>query len=726
MVKCAGFEVPGCIAVGLNGKQVRCTGFFSPAMPELPPQRLSSVGLSSCHCEQSWEGDKSRLVSPDTGLKTQVQEICGRHIRTGDIAVPAARIFPDLLSFQRGRLEFTQEIKMHQKIITIALFGAITLPFAAFADTTTLDEIVVTATRLPQPLSGTIADTTVLNAQDIRNSGAPDVATLLRSVAGIEIVQSGGLGSQSSIFMRGTNSNQVLVLLDGVRIDSATTGATAIDQIMPDSIERIEIVRGNVSSLYGSEAIGGVIQLFTKLGHGAPAFNASAGAGSHGTQHYSAGFSGAVNDTSFNINAANLKTNGVSAINPQLAPGANPNNNGYDNTTFNAQIKQSITADHALTASVFSSRGNRSFDISGTYLNLPNDFYNSIENIDKLALISDNQLNSLWHSQVRLSQGTDDIHSYKNTQQSSRIKTQNNQLAWQNNFKLSDIQNLTFSAERLEQAVTSDANTVYTQTSRKVNSLLAGYTGEFGAQRVQFNVRRDNYSDFGAAHTSLLGYGLSFADNWRATASISNAFKAPTFNDMYAPTAWGGNPNLQPERSQNREAGLHYAANGQRIDVVYFNNSIRDLIVYQYPLMINIDKAHITGQELSYAGDFDGTHLKASATFQNPRDVSTGAVLQRRARQFGNLSVTHDYNNWNLGAEIRYSGVRQDVNYTPYPSVAVALPAYQLFNVTAKYQINKQFSLSARLDNLFNRDYSEAYSYNTLGRTLFIGLTYQQ
>jgi vitamin B12 transporter len=216
---------------------------------------------------------------------------------------------------------------MKPQLIRAALFGVLSLPLTAKADPP-LEMLIVTPTRMAQPLDSTIADTTVLNEQDIRNSGAPDVPALLRSLPGVEVVQSGGLGSVSSIFMRGTNSDHVLVLLDGVRIDSATSGTTALEHIMLDSIERIEVVRGNASSLYGSEAIGGVIQLFTKQGKGVPAFNASAGAGSHDTQHLAAGFSGAVQDTSFSVNAGRVRTDGVSAINPLLVPGANPNNNG--------------------------------------------------------------------------------------------------------------------------------------------------------------------------------------------------------------------------------------------------------------------------------------------------------------------------------------------------------------------------------------------------------------
>ncbi|MDX8379312.1 MAG: TonB-dependent receptor [Gallionella sp.] len=606
---------------------------------------------------------------------------------------------------------------MNQKLMSVVLFGAIAFPLAALAKPTSLGEIVVTATRLPQPLNKTIADTTVINAQAIRASGAPDVPTLLRSLTGIEVAQQGGMGKTSGVFMRGTNSNQVLVLLDGVRINSATTGATALDQIMLSSIERIEVVRGNVSSLYGSQAIGGVIQLFTKQGHGAPAFNVSAGIGNQGTRRMAAGFSGKVNNTSFSVNAGRVKTDGVSALNPKLAPKANPNKNGYDNTTFDGQIKHTINQFHVLSATLFSTRGNNSYDNA---YGVPTDRYTSISKIDKLSLASDDQISEYWHSQVRLAQGVDDIISYRNGLKRSALKTRSNQLTWQNNFKISEAQHLTISAEHLVQRVSSTRP--FSQNTRKVNSVLGGYTGEFGAQQVQLNLRQDRYSDFGTANTGLLGYGVSLSEGWRATASVSNAFKAPTFNDMYYPLSFGykGNLNLKPERSVNKEAGLHYASNTQRIDFVYFDNRISDLISGNktFTTVINVNKARIKGQELSYAGVFGHTHLKANLTFQNPRNAATGIVLGRRAKEFGNFSVSQDFDAWNVAAEVRYSGVRQDGVHT--------LAAYQLLNLTSRYQIDKHLHLSARVGNLFNRRYSEVYRYNTLGRTVFVGLTYQQ
>jgi vitamin B12 transporter len=610
-------------------------------------------------------------------------------------------------------------------LFTVALFGAISSPFIAYAETP-MEMVIVTPTRMPQRLDQTIADTTVLDEQEIRESGAPDVPTLLRSLVGVEVVQTGGLGSQSSVFLRGAASNQALVLLDGVRIDSASTGAAALEHIMLDSIERIEVVRGNASGLYGSAAIGGVIQIFTKHGKGPPAFDASAGFGSHGTQRVTAGFSGEVNDNSFSVNVGAVKTNGVPAINPDLVPTANPNDAGYRNTTFNAQAKHAFDAGNAISASVFSARGNSQWD-DGT----PTDSSNTLVNIDKLSLSSDNQLSKIWHSQIRASQGRDDSRFYTNNMQTSFFNTRSGQYSWQSEFKLTETQHVNLVFENLQQVVSSD--TLLSQTTRNVNSISGGYVWESGARQVQFNLRQDRYSDFGIANTGLLGYGVSLADNWRATARVSNAFRAPTLNDLFYPfTDYGGgytyvgNPNLLPERSQEQEIGLHFAAADQRVDAVYFENHIHDMIAYNSAgtSEINIDQARIDGLELSYAGNLDETHLKANATWQNPRNVVTGQVLQRRAREFGDIAVSRSFGAWDGGVEMRYSGARPDVDYSTYTNVS--LPAYQLVNLTAGYRIDKHLNMSLRVDNLFDRDYSEAYSYNTLGRTLFVGLNYRQ
>lgn len=584
-----------------------------------------------------------------------------------------------------------------------------------------MELVIVTPTRMPQSLDRTIADTTVLDEQHIRDSGAVDVPSLLKNLAGVEFYQTGGTGKQSSLLLRGTNSGHALVLLDGVRINSATTGATAIDQLMLDQVERIEVVRGNVSSLYGSEAIGGVIQIFTRRGRGEPAFNVSGVVESHNTQRLSAGFGGETGGTAFNVQVSGYKTDGVSAIKPEIVPAVNPDNDGYDNSSLSVNLRHAFNPDNSLTASVFQSRGDVQYDdafaLAATDLNASN------STLSKFSVISDNRFSDSWQSKLQLAEGMDDSKTYLNGMQSSAIKTSNRQVGWQNILEAGNFGSVLLGLENLDQKVMSD--TVYTQTTRKVNSLFAGYTGNHNAHQAQVNLRQDRYSDFGTANTGLLGYGYAITDAWRATASISTAFKAPTFNDLYGPSWWGSNPNLRPERSRNYEVGLHYAVDEQRVDAVYFDNRIRDLIAADNTWTLqNLSAARSNGIELSYAGRFGVTGVKAVLTAQNPRDDNTGQALLRRARLYSNLGVLQQLGAWKAGGEWQYSGTREDYDINTF--TPITLHGYNVVNLTANYALDKHMKLSARVDNLFNKDYMLAHGYNTLGRTLFVGLSYQQ
>ncbi len=605
-----------------------------------------------------------------------------------------------------------------KKHTLLAAFLCGFIPLAHATTETSLDEIVVTATRIPQPLAQSLSSVSIITQKDIQNSQAVDVPSLLKSLAGVEFYQSGGIGKQGSVFMRGTNSNHVLVLLDGVRINSATTGTTAIDQITLDQVERIEVVRGNVSSLYGSEAIGGVIQIFTKRGKGEPAFNVSGGVGSHNTQRLATGFGGEVGSTAFNVQVSKFKTDGVSAINPKIASNVNPDKDGYSNTSLSANVRQALNVNHSLSASIFQSAGDVQFDSSGSFASAK-DVHTSRATLSKWSFASDNRLSDSWQSKLQLAQGVDDYIGYLNGGQSYYMKTNNRQIGWQNTLAVSSFGSVLLGIENLDQKVMSD--TPYAQTTRKVNSLFAGYTGNYSAHQAQANIRQDRYSDFGIANTGLLGYGYAINDAWRATASISTAFKAPTFNELYYPVNWGGNPNLKPEHSRNKEIGMHYVADGQRINAVYFDNRIRDLIA-GYPSM-NINQARSDGVELSYAGQFGDTGVKAALTSQNPRDTQTGLALLRRAKTFSNLGVTQQFGTWKVGGEWQYSGAREDRDINS--GARTTLASYNLINLTANYDINKQLKLSLRADNLLNQDYMLAHGYNTLGRTIFVGVSYR-
>jgi vitamin B12 transporter len=618
-----------------------------------------------------------------------------------------------------------------QKLLAAILCAATPLAYAA--SDATLDEIVVTATRIAQPLKQSLIHTTVISRQDILDAQAVDVPGALKNLAGVEFYQSGGVGQQSSLFMRGTNSSHVLVLLDGVRINSATSGTTEIDQLMLDQVERIEVVRGNVSSLYGSEAIGGVIQIFTKRGKGEPAFNASGGAGTQNTQRAAAGFGGASNSTAFEVQLSKYKTSGQSSINTNIVPTVNPDKDGYDNTSLSAHADYTFNVDHVLSASLFDSRGEAQTDNS---FGLASDVNSSKSHIRKLALASEDRLGETWQSKLQLAQGSDDLQSFLNgvpdAANGALFKTTNTQAVWQNTLQLGAHTVLDIGLEHLVQQVTS--STVFTRDRRTANSLFAGYTGYYGAQQVQLDLRQDHYSDFGTANTGLLAYGYTLNDAWRASASASTAFKAPTINDLFYPiTDYGygysyqGNPDLKPERSRNLELGLHYAAEGQQMDAAWFDNRIRDLISNNNlpaSTMVNLDEARSDGVELVYVGQFGASGVKAALTLQNPRDVQTGLALLRRARTYGNFGVTHKAGAWRVGGEVQYSGAREDIDINTF--ARTTLDSYAVVNLSANYVFDKHLDLSLRADNLFNRDYMLAHGYSMSGRTVFAGINYRQ
>ncbi|MDZ4202521.1 MAG: TonB-dependent receptor [Gallionella sp.] len=621
---------------------------------------------------------------------------------------------------------------MKHRQLLAALLCAVT-SFSHAAASTSLDEVMVTATRVPQPLDRALTHTTVIDQKAIRTSQAVDVASLLKNLAGVEIYQSGGIGKQSSLFMRGTNSTHALVLLDGVRIGSATAGMTAIDQLMLDQLERIEVVRGNVSSLYGSEGIGGVIQIFTRRGKRTPSFSVGGGAGTHNTQRAAAGFGGEVADASFDVRVSTFRTDGVSSVKSSLVPTVNPDRDGYDNTSLSVNAVYRFSADDSLLLSLFDSLADSRTDNS---FGLMTDVNESTANVGKVSLASDNRIGDFWQSRLQWSQGVDDTRNFLNGVPDivlgAQFKTVSDQLAWQNTLQLGEHSVLNLGVEQLKQRVSS--STVFTRTSRTDDSVYAGYSGVYGAHQVQANLRRDRYSDFGVADTYLLGYGYALTDAWRVTASAGTAFKAPTLNDLFYPFvnygfgfSYAGNPNLKPERSRNTELGLHYTAGGQRADLVYFDNRIRDLIVNNNlpaSTMINLGEARIDGFEVAYAGRFGDTELKAALTLQDPRDSQTGLALLRRAKSFASMGATRQFGVLRMGGEWQHSGSRVDVDINTFTRTTLA--GYDVFNLTASYALDKRLDLSLRVDNLLDKDYMLAHGYNTLGRTLFIGLNYRQ
>lgn len=582
-----------------------------------------------------------------------------------------------------------------------------------------LNPTVVTASRSEQPLSDALPHTTVISRADIERSQAPDAVTLLRREAGIEITQNGGPGTSASLFMRGASSSQTLVLIDGVRVSSATLGATQIDQLMADQIDHIEVVRGNVSALYGSDAIGGVVQIFTRSGKGhAPLANAEIEYGARNTKRAQAGINGSLGergDTSFAVSVSEFKTDGFSAINPLQAKNANPNDNPYTNKSVSAQLSHRFSADWQAGLTYFQTWGDVSYD-SG--FGSPTDINIAHNQVRSMSAYVDGKVTQDWKTRVTLSQGDDKNLNFLNGAQNGRFNTRNQQASWQNDWVFMPDQLLKVGLEHSQTTIDSDA---YDAPTRRVDSGYIGYEGKFGPHQLQLNVRRDRYSDFGGANSYYAGYGFAFNPQWKAVASVSNAFRAPSFNELYYP--FFGSPNLQPEKARSVEGGVEYSSTIGLVRVTAFETDYSNLITAICDAdfncsAANVNRARVNGLETSYRGAIYGVDLRASFTMQNPQDLSANQLLSRRARHFGSVSAYKTFGPFSAGVEWNAAGDRQDSTKT--------LGGYGLLNLVGRYQITPDWALSARVENVTNKNYQLVYPYNTPSRGVFFTLSWQQ
>lgn len=590
------------------------------------------------------------------------------------------------------------------------------------ADAASLMPIAVTAQRAPQVLADTIPQTTVFDAQDIAAHPGADLPTLLAFAPGAQIVRNGGPGAAATLFLRGAQSTQSLVLIDGVRIDSVSLGAAQLSQLPLDQIERVEVANGNLSSLYGSGAIGGIVQVFTKQGgNHPPRFNFSVGYGSYGTQTQQAGVSGRLDSegkTTFSLSLSREKDNGFSALDPAKKPNANSNANGYLNESITASLRHRFGDNWDAGVSYFQSNGNNSFDDAW---GAPTDLNNLYSKVQQARVFANGKLFDWWTTHVSVTAGNDRSQTQQNGVYTDHFNTDNRQYTWQNDFRIAPDQAIQAGYERLDQQFVSN---VYSAPQRHVNSGWLGYTGRIGRSQFQANLRRDQYSDFGGANSYYFGYGLDITDRWKVTASYSDAFRAPTFNDLYYPDA--GNPSILPERSHSVEAAVQYASDAIGVvRVTAFHTRYTNLIDYRpdasgfFYVAQNVGRAKVQGLEGSWQGHVGATDVRVAATLQNPVDETQNQDLNRRARRFASFVASRAFGGWRVGGEWLVSGARND-------SGGGRLGGYGVVNLSARYNITKAWFVSARIDNLLDKDYELAYAYNTPRRGAYVTLGWQQ
>ena len=584
----------------------------------------------------------------------------------------------------------------------------------AQASAVELDPVVVTASRFEQKLSDTLPHTTVFTRSDIERSQVSDVLSLIARAAGVEVAPLGGVGAQAGLFVRGAESRQVLVLVDGVPINNLNFSLASLDQLTVGQIERIEIVRGNVSSLYGSQAVGGVVQVFTRGAERTePGVSASArvAMGSRGTQEQAAAVDGVAGMWRYAVSTSHYASDGASAIDPAQRPGTNPDRDGYRNRSASALIGLKWAEGHEVSLRSFNTNGRLQYDSEFCPATQADE---SEQRIETLSLTVRDQFSPIWRSTLSASHLRDALDA-RVTAFPYFVTSQGTQWAWQNDVTVAENWTATAAFEQLDQRIESD--TTYGRNDRKLDAVRLGLAGRVGAHRAQINVRHDDYSDFGQADTGYLGYGYALSDALRVFASASTAFNAPTFNDLFYP--FGGNATLKPEKARSRELGLQYATPTLRLRSAVFATRYRDLIGNDAAFnRANIGRASVDGVELTAETFVRTVRVVLSATAQDARDDSNDARLIRRARSFGNVQLSRAFGS--VGAELnwRLTGNRTD----SVSGQTRTLGGYGRLDLSVRWHADEHWALTARTTNVLDQRYENAWGYPGMARAVLVGV----
>lgn len=611
-----------------------------------------------------------------------------------------------------ARVSVSREKIVKKKTLTSLLLTLVSL--SAVAET--LPTIVVTASRVAEPLEQTLPSTFIIDQEEIELSQAKDIADLLRNHAGIEIGRNGGPGQTTSLFLRGTESNHTLVLVDGVPINPGTIGGAAIQNINPALIARIEVVKGPSSTLYGSSAIGGVINIITRRADtSGTEVRAGISAGGDDTWEQTLGFSHKNEQFQIGLDISHLSSDGFPTLKNTTA------DQGYDNTGINFFADTNLGAiDVAL--SHWQTQGETEYwgtnPLTWATGSLDQDFKNSATTLTlKTAPLTH------WSTQLRLSRITDRIDQNQSFDFTHTIRYN---LDWQNNIQLTKQQRL-IGGITTNRAHT-DSLSWGTAFDEHVDSyeVYAQDDIQLGKHRFTLGGRYIDHDEFGGSSTWNLAWGYNFTPTTRLTASAGSAFRAPDSTDMYG---FGGNPDLDAERSRSYELGLHHQlTKRQDIKVTAYYTRIKNLIEYYDPdgwggvpgQNLNIDRARIKGLEAAYGLQEGPWSLRIEAILQRAENPDTDRILPRRAKKSINASLGYNANDWDLRVDLLAAGQRNDSAFNRNK-----MGGYGITNLMGRYYIDHHWQLEGRVENLFDKEYELANGYNTQDRIGFIGIRYQ-
>ncbi len=578
---------------------------------------------------------------------------------------------------------------------------------------TDLDQIVVTATRTANPVSEVLAPVEVIDRDAIERSQARSLPDLLRGRAGISISNQGGAGKLTSLFLRGSESDHTVVLVDGVRIGSSTSGMAAWQNLPVELIERVEIVRGPRSSLYGADAIGGVIQIFTRRDDEAGfAPRMHVGGGSNGAHEFGTGFGGSGERSWFSADYSFQRTEGFNACEPAPSPfggcglaAAETDKDGYIQNALSLRGGYDFSDAWKLQLHAMRSEGQNEYD--GDYTNYA----------DTVQQVVGGTLSWQASERAKLSltagRNVDASNQYKDATFMGWFDTDRDSASLQADFTVAPDQLLTLGTDWMRDQVAAD--TVYAEDSRANRAAFAQYQARLGAHRLEASVRRDDNDQFGGYTTGGLGWGMNFAGGWRVNAGWGTAFKAPNFLDLYYP--WFGNPDLVPEESETAELGLGWAGNGWDVRLDAFQTKVDNLIAFDGAIGLpgNVDRARMRGAELGIKGEVIDWIVDASFSVVDTENRSDGFQrgnkLPRRSGKNARVSLDRAFGDFRVGV----TGIAEGSRYDDVAN-SVYLSGYATVDLRAEYALSSSLSVQAKLANALDRDYRTAAYYNQAGR----------
>jgi vitamin B12 transporter len=587
----------------------------------------------------------------------------------------------------------------------------------AQAQETEREDVVVTATRMETPLSKVGSSTTVITAQDIERDQAREVIDVLRKVPGLSITQTGSFGSSTSIFMRGMSSYHTQLLIDGVEMADPSAGQPSYDfgHLMVTDIERIEIVRGPQSTLYGGDAIGGVINIITKKGKGKPRSSVSAEYGSYNTKNLKASLSGAQQKLSYAVSASYLDTQGFSSADER---NGNTEEDGAENLTVNANFGVQFNDIFSMDTKLRHMRSEIEYDNwTGGRAVDRNDNMRKTESSAylgaNLALFDNRLTNKLGVSYISSERDT-----YLGEARNSYFDGYKNKLEYQGNFKITDAQNIVFGAE------TEQEHTEQSGIDRKVRN--NGYFATYQVEAVEnlllsAGARLDDHAKYGNHDTYRLtgSYTLNSTQTW-FHSSMGTGFRAPSLYELYESVYGGGNEDLEPEESRGWDFGVEQPLWDDRIvlDVTYFENSTKNLINWVGTGYVNVNKAEARGVETGMSVDLlDNLSLDGAYTYTLAENKSTGGTLARRPKHEGTLTVAYEpMDDLTTDLSVRAKGRTYDSATSSY------MGGFAVYDFKTSYKINDTVTVFGRLENIFDKDYHEASSYGTGGRAAYAGV----